>query len=854
MPITSSYHFVLPIWLPLSDADSQLYNPLMNQRKGFSDRSYDEIAGKIASLEKRLADVSRERDSLLKEIASLKNELHSLHNEDHAIGSITSPTSCEHIPDEEGEKIPPASPGESLTPERIRLFRSLFRGRDDVYARQWSSKRSGKEGYSPACKNEWAPDICAKKKVRCASCPSREFIPLTDETIRNHLEGKQTVGIYPLLPESSCHFLAIDLDKESWREDAAALLETSRLKGIPVALERSRSGNGAHIWIFLSQAVSARDARNLGCYLITETMSSNCSLPMSSYDRLFPNQDSVPKGGFGNLIALPFQREAADKGNTLFLDDDLRPLPDQWGFLARVERITPGQLEGLLREANKYGQVLGVGTGFADMDERPWAAKPSWRFRPPPLQGPLPDSINAVLGNQLFVEKEGLSQPLLNRIRRVAAFQNPEFYKKQNLRLSTALTPRMICCAEDFPHHVGLPRGCLDELIELLGELGIDLDLRDERPLGKDIKTSFQGDLTTQQMAAVSDMVSYDMGVLVAPPGSGKTVIGAYMIAARAINTLVLVHRRPLLEQWQQRLQEFLDIESSLIGQIGGPKDRSTGFIDIATMQSLFRKKQVADVVMEYGHVVVDECHHVPAISFEQILRNTRPRHVLGLTATLRRRDGLHPIILMQCGAVRHVSGLRRSDDSQDLERTLIRRDTQFTYETEEADPFIHDIYDRMINDEGRNSLIITDILSALEAGRSPILLTGRREHLQFFASRLEGNVRNLIVLYGGMGAKARRLATERLSSIPDTEERLIIATGSYIGEGFDDPRLDTLFLAMPVSFDGTITQYAGRLERPFPGKKEVLIYDYVDAKVPMLLRMYKKRLRTYKGKGYREA
>ncbi len=798
--------------------------------------------------------IDRERDSLIKHIDRLKNELESFRDEENAIGSITSQTSCEHVPVEEGKKIAPASPGEHLTSERIQLFLGLFKGRDDVYARLWSSKRSGKEGYSPACKNEWVQDICDKKKVRCASCPSREFIPLTDETIRNHLEGLQTIGIYPLLPEGRCHFLAIDFDKDSWREDAAALLGTSRLKGIPAALERSRSGNGAHIWMFFSEAVSARDARNLGCFLITETMSSNCNLPMSSYDRLFPNQDSVPKGGFGNLIALPFQREAVDKENTLFLDDDLRPLPDQWGFLASVERITPGQLEGLLREANKYGQVLGVGTGFADMDERPWATKPSWRFKPPPPQGPLPDSINAVLANQLYVEKEGLSQPLLNRIRRVAAFQNPEFYKKQNLRLSTVLTPRMICCTEDFPHHVGLPRGCLDELIELLGELGIDLDLRDERPLGIDIETNFQGELTPQQKAAASELVPYDMGVLVAPPGSGKTVIGAYMIAARAINTLVLVHRRPLLEQWQHRLQEFLDVEPSLIGQIGGPKDRSTGYIDIATMQSLYSKKQVADVVTEYSHIVVDECHHVPAISFEQILRNARPRHVLGLTATLKRRDGLHPIILMHCGAVRHVSGLRHSDGSQVLERMLMRRDTDFTYETEEADPFIHDIYDRMINDEGRNRLILDDILAALKAGRSPILLTGRREHLQFFASRLEGAVRNMIVLFGGMGAKARRLATEQLSSIPDTEERLIVATGSYIGEGFDDPRLDTLFLAMPVSFDGTITQYAGRLERPFLGKKEVQIFDYVDARVPMLLRMFKKRLRTYKERGYKEA
>jgi superfamily II DNA or RNA helicase len=826
----------------------------MSQDKHTARKSHDVTAGEIASLEKRLAEISKERVTLLEEIANLKSELESVRDEDNSVTNIASPHTFEPILVDDNRTPPLKSPCEHLTPAWIQLFRSLFRGRDDVYARLWSSKKTGKEGYSPACMYEWVQDICAKPNVKCADCPNREFLPVTEEIIRDHLEGKHTIGVYPLLPEGRCHFLAINFDKEFWREDAAALISTCRLKGVPAVLERSRSGNGAHVWIFFSDTVSAREARNLGCYLITETMSSSHNLPMNSYDRLFPNQDSIPKGGFGNLIALPMQKAAVDNGNTLFLDDGLQPAADQWGLLSSVERMSPAHLDEILRDASRYCQVLGVGTGFAEMDERPWAAKPSGRFKSPPLQGPLPDRINAVLGNLLYVEKEGLSPALLNRIKRVAAFQNPEFYKKQNLRLSTALTPRMICCAEDFPHHIGLPRGCLDELIELLGELGVELDLRDERPMGTDIETCFKGELTPIQKTAVSDLVSYDMGVLVAPPGSGKTVIGAYMIAARGINTLVLVHRRPLLEQWQQRLREFLDVEPSLIGQIGGQKDKRTGFIDIATMQSLYRKKQVADVVTEYGHVIIDECHHIPAVSFEQILRNVRPRNVLGLTATLKRRDGLHPIILMQCGAVRHVSGHRRSDESQTLDRTLIRRDTDFTYETDEADPFIHDIYDGMINDAGRNHLILEDILIALKAGRSPILLTGRREHLQFFASQLDKTVRNMIVLHGGMGAKARRLAMEQLATIPDTEERLIIATGSYVGEGFDDPRLDTLFLVMPVSFDGTITQYSGRLERPFPGKKEVQIYDYVDARVPMLLRMYKKRLRTYREKGYREA
>jgi len=747
------------------------------------------------------------------------------------------------------ETSPPAP---STAVEKVALFRSLFRGRDDIYPKFWSNARTGRKGYAPACGNEWIRGVCEKPRVKCSECPNQAFLPVEDKVILAHLQGRHVVGVYPLLTDDTCWLLAADFDKASWIDDVAAFAETCRAHGLPAAVERSRSGNGAHVWFFFSAPVPASAARQLACYLITETMSRRHQLSMGSYDRLFPNQDTLPRGGFGNLIALPLQHGPRQLGNTVFVDNQFVPYPDQWRFLSMHPCIDPATVERVAHEAMRRGLVVGVRLSDTSDPEslEPWTRRPSGQ---PPIRfsAPLPSEVRAVLAQRLFVAKGGLAPTHLNQIKRLAAFQNPEFYKKQSLRLSTVLTPRVIACAEDLPEHVALPRGCRSELAQALGEHGSALLVEDGRCEGLPLNVTFNGRLTAVQRKAARALRREDIGVLVAPPGVGKTVIGTYLIAARCRNTLVLVHRQPLLDQWIAQLSMFLGVAPKAIGQIGAGKHAATGRIDVAMIQSLVHSGRVDDLVATYGHVIVDECHHIPAASFERVLGEVKARFITGLTATPRRRDGLHPIIEMQLGPVRFSVDARSQAARRPFEHRLIIRETTFGRDRAVPRDRIQSLYADLAVDERRNHLILDDVRSALTAGRSPILLTERKDHLEVLAADLQSAARHVIVLRGGMSPAERRAAAATLASISDRESRLLIATGRYIGEGFDDARLDTLFLAMPVSWKGTLVQYAGRLHRLHPGKTEVRIYDYVDRDVPMLARMFEKRLRGYRAIGY---
>ena len=744
---------------------------------------------------------------------------------------------------------------------KIALFRSLFRGRDDVYPRRFESRRTGRSGYVPACANEWVPGICEKPRIKCAECPQRRFLPMTDEVIGWHLSGQDTegrsfvAGVYTLSRDDTCWLLAVDFDKADWREDATAFSDTCRHLDLPVVLERSRSGHGGHVWLFFEDAIPAALARRLGSHLLTETMEARPGMGLDSYDRLFPSQDTLPHGGFGNLIALPLQRGPREQGNSVFLDERLDPWADQWAFLASVRRIGRAHIERIVEDAERRGRILGVRLPpQEDGDDEPWTAPPSRRRKAPPIVGELPQAVELVLGDQIYIAKAGLHPSLRNRLLRLAAFQNPEFYKAQALRLSTYDKPRVVACAEDHSHHIGLPRGCLDDVRRALSDLRIGVAIRDERNAGRPLSVSFQGELRPEQRTAAEAMLAHETGVLAATTAFGKTVVAAWLIAQRGVNSLVLVHRRQLLDQWIERLAAFLDIPATSIGRIGGGRSRPTGLLDVAIIQSLVRKGVVDDRVGEYGHLIVDECHHVSAQSFERVARQAKARFVVGLSATVGRKDGHHPIVFMQCGPVRHRVNARTQAARRPFEHLVLVQPTAFQpTRAAESDRRVEfqTLYKELVDDELRNRRICQDILESVRDGRSPLVLTERNEHIDRFESGLAGSVRHLVVLRAGRGKKQRQAIADRLGTIPPEEGRVVVATGKYVGEGFDDPRLDTLFLTLPVSWRGTIAQYAGRLHRLSGGKRDVRIYDYADLNVPMLARMFDRRCRGYEAIGY---
>jgi superfamily II DNA or RNA helicase len=745
--------------------------------------------------------------------------------------------------------------------EKIALFRSLFRGRDDVYPRRFESQKTKKAGYSPVCGNEWVPGVCAKPKIKCLECPHRRFLPITDTVIKQHLLGVDdrgrdfVMGVYPMLLDESCFFLATDFDKANWQQDANAFLITCQQMNLPAALERSRSGNGAHVWLFFTEAISAALARKLGAHLLTETMEQHPEIGLDSYDRFFPNQDTLPKGGFGNLIALPLQKAARNASNSVFIDPQGIPYEDQWEFLASCRKIDRRTIEDIISQAESKGRIIGVRLEVQEEDNpTPWTNSPSRRHALP-LISDLPKELNLIMGNEIYLEKNALPAPLKNRLIRLAAFQNPEFYKNQAMRLPVFDKPRIISCASDYPEHIGLPRGCFNELSELLTELKIKIAIQDALNHGQPLLANFLGELRAEQQLAAETMLKTELGVLSATTAFGKTVIAAWLISKRQVNTLILVHRKQLQEQWILRLATFLDIPRESIGQIGGGRNKLTGIIDVAVIQSLIRKDQVNDVVDQYGHVIIDECHHLPALSFEKIVRQAKAKFITGLSATVTRKDGRHPIITMCCGPIRYRVNAKDQALLHTFTHTVLIRPTNFRPEKtshEDLRVQFQDLYGEMINDPLRNQLICTDIIQSVKDHRVPIVITERNEHLDQLSELLASHVQHVIVLRGKMSTKKMNETLQKMREIPDNEERVLLATGRFIGEGFDDARLDTLFLTLPISWRGTIAQYVGRLHRHHDCKKAVQVYDYADLNVPMLERMFNRRCRAYEAIGYK--
>jgi superfamily II DNA or RNA helicase len=662
----------------------------------------------------------------------------------------------------------------------------------------------------------------------------KTYLPVTEEAIEEHLRGKESIGVYPLLEDDTCWFVACDLDGRTWPLDALAFLETCAEQGVPAALERSRSGEGAHVWIFFAVPVPAVAARRLGALLLRETMARRAEFDLASYDRLFPNQDFLPKRGFGNLIALPLQGRCRRQGTSVFVDPaTLEPWPDQWAFLSLVERLAPERLDRLLA----VSEDVAVGAAALASDRRAQR------------DGRMPSEVACVIGAGLSIARAGLPPSLLAELKHLASLHNPLFYERQRLRLSTYQTPRLIRCYEEDLTQLHLPRGLLEQVDAAVQAAGSRLVTGDARPSPDRISLRFAGSLTALQATALEALLAHEEGVLVAPPGIGKTVIACALIAARNLPTLVLAHRKPLLEQWRAQLQAGLGLAPKQIGQFGGGRRKRTGIVDLAMIQSLKAVGDLEAFFRGYGLVVIDECHHLPAISFEACVRRAPVRYFLGLTATPYRRDGLQEIITMQCGPVRHRIATG-DGPAGELALELGVRETGLSLEGA-AEAAIQEVFRQLVDDEARTALVCDDVVAALAEGRRCLVLSQWKQHCQLISDGLRARGKEPLVLEGGLRKREREAIVERINNAALDDELVVVATGQYLGEGFDCPQLDTLFLAFPVAFKGRLVQYTGRLMRAYQSKTSVCVYDYADVQVPVLRKMHTRRLATYKSLGF---
>ncbi|GMU18240.1 TOTE conflict system archaeo-eukaryotic primase domain-containing protein [Waltera acetigignens] len=830
----------------------------------------------ISQLQKKLNDLQLE-NQILKNI--LDKAGLSYHKE---LSKLRQSGSKEAFDPEQGKRI--IHP-QAITENMANQFFSMFWGRQDVYAKRSVNKETGKAAYYPQCNNFWT-NVCHKKikdGINCKDCKNRSYKAITKKDILNHLQGNaynasDVIGVYPLLSNGTCRFMVFDFDNhdkdaeekdfanadDTWVEEVESMREICVLNGIEPLVERSRSGRGAHVWIFFDKPIAASFVRKFGFALLDKGAEQINLKSFKYYDRMLPAQDSLPEdSAVGNLIALPLQGKALQDGNSAFIDGNWNAYPNQWETLFNKPRLSQEFLEEKIKEWSNIIDDIAANAAESDR-EKPWNRMQ--HFNKNDVEGKL----HIILSNGIYVDNTNLKAAMQNRIRRMAAISNPVFYKNQAIGTSNYDTARWIYLGKDhLSGYIQIPRGLQDELWENIKQADIDYEMEDERQQGRKINVDFKGELRPEQDKALKELIRYDNGILHAATAFGKTVVSSAIIAQKKINTLIILESSALIEQWKEALEKFLNINEglptyetktgrvrkrkSLIGTLQGAHDSMTGIIDIAMAGSLCKKGMYHKMMNEYGLVLIDECHHSASETIANVLKEVKAKYVYGVTATPKRGDGLEKINYMLIGPIRYSYTAKEKAKEQGIQHLVYPRFTRTVPPrgviTDKMHP--NEAYEIIHNNDVRDEQIIEDVKNCVAAGRTPVVLSRYKDHSEKFYERLKSYADHVFLMTGNNSKKEHRKILEQMHQVDKNESLILIATGSLVGEGFDFPRLDTLFMATPVSFRGVVEQYAGRLNRDYAGKENVIIYDYVDNHIPMFNNMYMKRLKAYKQIGY---
>ena len=758
------------------------------------------------------------------------------------------------------------------------FFMMFCRERKDVYDLRYTNPKTGKNGYYTQCFNRWDRGCHIQKKdgVRCKDCELRAYKPVTLPLIKAHMNGtdpngNDVVAIYPMLENNLCQLLVFDFDNhakgaeqedyanidDGWKEEINALRHICKNLDVDAAVERSRSGRGAHLWIFFKEMVPARLARRFGFALLEKGAESVNLKSFKYYDRMIPTQDALPEGGLGNVIALPLQGMALKSGNSAFIDENWNAYEDQLNVLAGTRRLTRQGIEDYLS--------LWYSTGSTSEDngtDAPWDKNSEIEA------GSVKGVVRIVLADRIYIDSTGMSNKTKRQLRRMATFSNKQYFQNQAMDMPNYDESRFIYLGSDEGKYIVLPRGLREEILKKFDNAGISYKIEDKRTKGQELNISFRGELRESQIPAVETMLENETGILHAATAFGKTVVCCDMIARRGISTLILVDRADLMNQWIKRLEEFLDIDEelpeyqtktgrtrkrkSLIGNLQGAHDTLTGIVDVAMIRSLKKKDGFHPKLKEYAQVYFDECHHAASDSAIEVLQEINAKYVYGVTATPKRGDGKEKINEFLLGPIRYRFTAKDRAEEQNINHLVYPRFTRTVKPHHlSKTPYGNDAYELIRNNDVRDEQIIRDVADCVQAGRTPVVLTKYVDHAKKLSERLKTYADRLILLTGANGTKARRAQVEELNKVDDSDSLILVGTGSLLGEGFDFPRLDTLFMATPVSGENVVEQYVGRLNRDYDGKENVIVYDYVDSHIPKFDKMYSARLKAYKKIGY---